>query len=416
MATEGMAAEGMAAEGMDKEWISQAGPACHGGVMNPQAAPRESAHDRTNRMLIRSLGALRGSQFLLWLAVLPLRALPDRHTGIIVGGYTVAALFAVVMFTVGLRRRTLSPRWIAADVALAVAYAVVVSRSYPPAEAASITNWVIPPLCGVTVTAAIYGGRHRAVAVGVVVAAWLAGAWPALGTPNGQELVSNATMMTVFAGVAGFAGRLLLQGARATDSATDRAVKAEHQAARAEERTEQALEFHDSVQLTLDMIATGRHSAEKNQWLAQREADFLRVLTTSRKDGAPAELATSLARMIRDHPAQELLGRGVEPRIGVLPSGLPPEVVEALTKGAREALNNVVKYAQTDEVCVTAATTADGGVRVAVIDQGIGFDTEAQPPGLGTTHSIKRIAALGGEAVIVSAPGEGTTVEMTWNS
>jgi signal transduction histidine kinase len=367
-------------------------------------------------MLVRALAALRGAQFLLWLAVLPLRALPDRHTGIIVGGYIVAALFAAVTFMVGMRRRILSPRWIAADVALAVVYAVVVSRSYPPADAASITNWVIPPLCGVTVTAAIYGGRYRAVAVGIVVASWLAGAWPALGTPNGQELVSNTTMMTVFAGVAGLTGRLLLQAAQAADSATARAVEAEHQAARAEERAEQALEFHDSVQLTLDTIAAGRHSAEKNQWLAQREADYLRVLTTSRKNGDRAELATSLARMIRNHPAQELMSRGVESRIDVLPSDLPSEVVEALTKGAREALNNVVKYAQTEEVCVTAAATEHGGVRVAVIDQGIGFDTEAQPPGLGTTHSIKRIAALGGEAVIVSAPGEGTTVEMTWTS
>ncbi|WP_327167245.1 hypothetical protein [Streptomyces subrutilus] len=106
-------------------------------------------------MLVRALAALRGAQFLLGLAVLPLRGLPERHTGIIVGGYALAAVFAAVMFTLGIRRRTLSPRWIAADVVLAVLYAVVVSRSYPPADAASIGNWVIPPLCGVVVTAAI---------------------------------------------------------------------------------------------------------------------------------------------------------------------------------------------------------------------------------------------------------------------
>ncbi|MFJ3667169.1 sensor histidine kinase [Streptomyces sp. NPDC090106] len=365
-------------------------------------------------MLVRALAALRGAQFLLWLAVLPMRTLPDRHTGVIVGGYVVAALFAAVMFGVGIRRRFLSSRWIAADVALAVLYAVVVSRSYPPADAASITNWVIPPLCGVTVTAAIYGGRHRFPAVAVVVSSWIAGAWPALGTANGQELISNATMMTVFAGVAGLTGRLLLRAAHAADSATDRAVRAEHQAARSKERAEQALEFHDSVQATLDMIASGRYPERKNRWLAQREADFLRVLTTSRTNGDRAELATALARMIRDHPAQELIGGGVESRIDTLPSDLPADVVEALTKGAREALTNVVKYARTDEVCVTAATTERGGVRVAVIDQGVGFDVANRSPGLGTTRSIKRITELGGAVDIDSAPGEGTTVEMTW--
>lgn len=271
-------------------------------------------------MLVRALAALRGAQFLLWLPVLARDELPGRHSGVIVGGYAVAALFAAVMFTVGVRRRTLSPRWISADVALALVYAVVVSRSYPPADAASITNWVLPPLCGVTVTAAVYGGRYRAVAVALVTASWLAGGWPALGTPNGHELVSNATMMTAFALVAGLAGKFLLGAAREADTATARAVEAENKAARADERAEQALDFHDSVQVTLDVIAAGRYPAEKNQWLAQREADYLRVLTTSRKHGDRAELATSLARMIRDHPAQELIGGGVESRIDVLPS------------------------------------------------------------------------------------------------
>ncbi|MEU9032677.1 ATP-binding protein [Streptomyces sp. NPDC048383] len=382
--------------------------------MNPQDAPVESARERTHRMLVRALAVLRAAQFLLWLAVLPLQELQGRNNAVIVGGYVTAALFATAMFTVGMRRRILSPRWIAADVLLAVVYAVVVSRNYPPADAASITNWVIPPLCGVTVTAAIYGGRYRAVAVGVVVSSWLIGAWPALGTANGQELISNATMMTAFALVAGITGRLLVNAADAADIATARAVEAEHLAARAEERAEQALDFHDSVQVTLDVIAAGRYSAEKNRWLAQREADYLRVLTTSRKHGDRAELATSLARMIRDHPAQELINGGVESRIDVLPLDLSPEVVQALVKGAREALNNAVKYAQTDEVYVTAAAMGEGGVRVVVIDQGVGFDTQTQPTGLGTAHSIKRIVDLGGKVVIDSAPDEGTTVEMTW--
>ncbi|MFI7347124.1 sensor histidine kinase [Streptomyces sp. NPDC049936] len=384
--------------------------------MNPQAAPLESAQDRTHRMLVRALAALRGAQFLLWLVVLPMRALPDRHAGVIVGGYVTAGVFAAVMFSIGIRRRALPLRWIMADVALASVYAVVVSRSYPPADAASIANWVIPPLCGVTVTAAIYGGRYRVPAAAVVVASWIVGAWPAYGTANGQELISNTTMMAVFAGVAGLTGKLLLQAAHAADSATARAVEAEHQVARSKVRAEQALEFHDSVQATLDMIASGRYSAQKNQWLAQREADFLRVLTTSRTNGDHAELATALARMIRDHPAQELVRGGVETRIDTLPSDLPMAVVDALTKGAREALTNVVKYAQTDDVCVTAATNERGGVRVAVIDQGIGFDIEKQPLGLGIAHSIKRITDLGGAVDIDSAPGDGTIVEMTWTS
>ncbi|MFJ8039577.1 ATP-binding protein [Kitasatospora sp. NPDC096147] len=359
---------------------------------------------------------LRLAQFLLWVPVLARQDFPQRNAGVIVGAYLVAVLFATAMFRVGLRRRVLAPRWIAADVVLGCLCAVVVSRCYPAADAASIGNWVIPPLCGVTVTAAIYGGRRRGAAVAAVVGCWLVGAWPALGTPNGQELVSNATMMAVFAAVAGFVGRFLLDASQAADVASADAIESRERAARADERAEQALEFHDSVQVTLDAIASGRYPAEQNRRLAQRDADYLRVLTTSRQDGGRAELATALARMIRDHSAQELLERGVESRIGVLPPDLPAEVVDALTKGAREALNNAAKYAEVDVVWLTAAGTEDGGVRVAVIDRGVGFDPDRTRPGLGTTLSINRIVALGGETAVISTPGEGTTVELTWTA
>lgn len=138
-------------------------------------------------MVVRALAWLRAAQFALWLW-LPVLDGPGRYPPQVFICYVLAALWSVLFFGVGIRRHALATRWVAADVVLAVGYAVVVSRAYPAVEAASITNWVIPPLCGVAVTAAIYAGRFRAVAVGVVVAAWL---WR--GPPPGPPASRNCS-------------------------------------------------------------------------------------------------------------------------------------------------------------------------------------------------------------------------------
>jgi hypothetical protein len=164
-------------------------------------------------MIILGLAWLRGAQFALWIWV-PVAHGPGRYPPEVFITYVLAAIWSAVLFTVAIRRRRLSPRWVAGDVAMVAMCAMVASRAYPPAEAASITNWVIPPLCGVAVTAAIYAGRLRVPAVAVVVGAWLVGAWPATDTSGARELFSNAAMMALFAAVAGVTGALLTRAAQ----------------------------------------------------------------------------------------------------------------------------------------------------------------------------------------------------------
>ena len=61
--------------------------------------------------------------------------------------------------------------------------------------------------------------------------------------------------------------------------------------------------------------------------------------------------------------------------------------------------------------------TAGNGVRVEVADDGAGFDPQAVPPHrYGVRESIQaRMAAVGGQAEIVSAPGQGTRVLLEWS-
>ncbi|MFD9302563.1 sensor histidine kinase [Streptomyces sp. NPDC060048] len=368
-------------------------------------------------MIIRALAWLRGVQFALWVWVPFTDGGPGRFDPQVVVAYVLAALFSAAMFTVAVKRGTLLPRWVGADVALAVAYAIVVSRSYPPADAASITNWVIPPLCGVTVTAAIYGGRYKAGAVILVVGAWVLGAWPALGTENSAELLSNSVMMTLFAGVAGITGKLLFDAAAAADRATDDAITERANAVSAKERERHIGHLHDTVLQTLERIAQGRLGTDLGEVrrICRTEAEKQRTTAlAARPDGVLARIIEALEEVIQGHPAQTELRRVITRYDRTLPD-LPAEVVDVLIAATREALNNVIKYARTDEVRVTAATLAPGGVKVTIVDHGVGFDADTVVPGFGTRRSIiEPVAAIGGKAIIDSMPGEGTIVEMSW--
>jgi signal transduction histidine kinase len=81
---------------------------------------------------------------------------------------------------------------------------------------------------------------------------------------------------------------------------------------------------------------------------------------------------------------------------------------------AREAMVNAAKFGGQSPVDVYAEAGA-GELQVFVRDRGPGFDPAAAPPDRrGVRESIVgRMARHGGRAVIHSAPGAGTEVELT---
>jgi PAS domain S-box-containing protein len=75
---------------------------------------------------------------------------------------------------------------------------------------------------------------------------------------------------------------------------------------------------------------------------------------------------------------------------------------------ASEALTNVAKYAQANEV-VVAVTRENGRVSISIADDGVGG---ADPTlGSGLRGLADRVEALGGSLRVTSAPGKGTVVE-----
>jgi signal transduction histidine kinase len=177
---------------------------------------------------------------------------------------------------------------------------------------------------------------------------------------------------------------------------------------RTEEREDVATRVHDSVLQTLALIQ--RHAAEPRRVaaLARRQERELRGwLYADRPVGDDgSSLVAALSAAAAD--VEELHGVKVE-----LASAGDAPAENAVVLAAREAMTNAAKFAGVEEIDVYAEVT-DEEVAVFVRDRGAGFDPAAVPENRkGIAESIEgRLARAGGTAVLTSAPGAGTEVEL----
>lgn len=93
---------------------------------------------------------------------------------------------------------------------------------------------------------------------------------------------------------------------------------------------------------------------------------------------------------------------------------MPPEVALALYRIAQEALTNTARHAGAQTACL-ALRAGGGAVRLSLSDDGVGFPVDAvrRADGLGLASMEERARLLGGRCRIVSAPGAGTTIEVS---
>jgi signal transduction histidine kinase len=174
---------------------------------------------------------------------------------------------------------------------------------------------------------------------------------------------------------------------------------------RSQERAEMAARVHDSVLQTLALIQKHPDDARK---LARRQERELRTwLYPDRADGTLAEAVERAAAEI-----EELHGVRVE----VVRTGDAPldERTQALVLAAREAMANAAKHSGADEVSVFV-DAAPERVALYVRDRGAGFDVGGVAADRrGIAESIRgRMERVGGTVQVVSAPGEGTDVEIS---
>ena len=92
---------------------------------------------------------------------------------------------------------------------------------------------------------------------------------------------------------------------------------------------------------------------------------------------------------------------------------LDPERALAVYRVVQEALTNVAKYAQASEVHVLLRRAGDRAL-VRVQDDGRGFDPQQVREGSHGLLGMRfRVHSCGGDLVLRSAPGQGTTIEAT---
>ncbi|MBF4547901.1 sensor histidine kinase [Corynebacterium afermentans subsp. lipophilum] len=216
----------------------------------------------------------------------------------------------------------------------------------------------------------------------------------------------------------------------------DRLADTERAAGVAQERERLAHELHDTVAQNLSSIQMLLHSAEQDvraSGLPEDKAQApLRKMETARRAAsnnlaetramiaalAPAPLTESslrdaLARVAGDFG--EAGGLDIEVEVDGEAVPLPMRVEAGLLRIAQGAVSNVVNHAEASIARITL-TYAPDEVRLDVVDNGRGFDVNAQglkPSGLGhlgLDAMRSRAAELGGKLEIESAPGGPTAL------
>ena len=151
--------------------------------------------------------------------------------------------------------------------------------------------------------------------------------------------------------------------------------------------------------------ARGRAGPETATSIDRAESQLLHTLADLRELAAglhPRELAANgLAEALRSLAEQS----PVRVELEVSSERLPREVEAAAFFVCSEALANVVKYASASHAVVTA-TASRGGLRVEVVDDGVGGADAAG--GTGLRGLADRVEALGGTLDLESPPGRGT--------
>lgn len=198
-------------------------------------------------------------------------------------------------------------------------------------------------------------------------------------------------------------------------------VEGVESAVRREERV-----LHETVLNTLTAVMRGgvTTTAALRHRLRERCAESARVLRDLQQaserglvepaagqrldrdlDGALVDLYTSGVSVHVDCDAMEQV---------------PPRVYAALLTACREALSNVNRHARAEAVWITARVTRRGGrvaVSAEVRDDGDGFEEADLGRRFGLQGAVVRgLEEVGGEAVITSQVGVGTTVHLEWVS
>ena len=148
-----------------------------------------------------------------------------------------------------------------------------------------------------------------------------------------------------------------------------------------------------------------------NEVIARQVGLLSRQLYPATLSQGLAPAFRSLADRFSAGPAVEVaLDEEIVEREKADPTSVPEPVKLAVYRIAEEALTNAVEHARAGHATVRLDTSREGWLRLTVRDDGQGFDVESVPDGRGVPTMQDYADALGGQCVVLSAPGTGTEV------
>ncbi|MEU4238074.1 DUF5931 domain-containing protein [Actinoplanes sp. NPDC026619] len=322
----------------------------------------------------------------------------------------VAVMLAWTVFTTyayanPVRRR---PPLLIADLlltaaALAASVPVVGRQALEEGKPTLAVAWHVAPV----LAWAVAGGRRAG-----ITGALLMGATDLIVRAHRDQAALTGSVLMLLAAIA--VGYLV----RIAEVAQERLQRAIELEAATRERERLARDIHDSVLQVLALVkrrgaGLDGEAGELARLAGEQEAK-LRSLVAARSVPADGDDGTDL---------MTLLSRQESPNVTISgpaePVRLPPGTAREIAAAVAAALDNVERHCDPGTRVYILVEDAPDEVVVTVRDDGCGIETDrlsqAQAQGrLGVAQSIRgRIEDLGGTVAIVSAPGQGTEVEMT---
>jgi len=181
---------------------------------------------------------------------------------------------------------------------------------------------------------------------------------------------------------------------------------------RSEERAAMTAHLHDSVLQTLALIQRSPDDPRRMVRLARRQERELRAWLYGDQQSlaGPRSFGTAAETLAQDVETDH----DVRVDLVVVGDHVLDDRAGALLSAVREAVVNAAKHAAVDSISVYLEVEP-GLLTAFVRDRGRGFDVARVPPDRhGIADSIRgRLERAGGRAVVVSAPGEGTEVQLS---
>ncbi|MGB9699253.1 MAG: GAF domain-containing sensor histidine kinase [Thermodesulfobacteriota bacterium] len=103
----------------------------------------------------------------------------------------------------------------------------------------------------------------------------------------------------------------------------------------------------------------------------------------------------------------------IDKDLSVAEEAIPSSLKIVIYRILQEALNNIAKYSKANKVLVSLHKK-NRHLELTIADNGIGFDYQSFPKGMGLVGMKERVELSGGNWALTSLPHKGTTIKASW--